>query len=140
MKNARELVKVLKNMEKEMAKANLLMEQIDNVNDYIVEAYPFGKSFDELVLEVGEWVDKVEWNVDKDIEEKENKIIETIVNIGFGLGVDLEKHEDITYDMIFDGYLNSNLNSTKREIRKAVMEWIKDTKENFPELMVHYTL
>jgi hypothetical protein len=147
MKLEKELVKVLRNMENEMDKAVLLMEQIENVNDYIAGAYPFGKSFDELALEVGEWIDKVEWNVDmeeerriKERRKREDEIIETMENIAFGLGLDLVGHTDVTYDMIFAFDLDYNINATKVQIRNAILDWKKETEENYPEILKAYLL
>lgn len=140
MKNKIELVKTLKEMKNSMSKANELMDKIEDVNDYIAQSYPFNLSFDELNLEVGNWIESIELAIALDKEEKENKILKTIENMAFALGYDLEDQEDITYDMILDGYLLGNLDVTKKEIKEAVEEWISDTAMNYPEVLEEYRI
>lgn len=54
--------KMAKNMEEMLDIINNINE---DVNEYIIDDYPFDKSFDEIVCEVGEWVETVEKNINK---------------------------------------------------------------------------
>ena len=148
MKKLINMVERLKKVDEDFADIMQFISTSElDVNDYIVEKYPFGKSFEEFTMDFTEWVESVEEKVyekaaemEKEREEKEDKIIETIEDIAFGLGLDLVGHTDITYEMIFAFDLDYNVNATKVQIRKAIMEWKKDTEENYPEMLKAYLL
>ena len=136
MKTQRELLSQLRKMEIEMLKAYEIMDKMEDVNEIISERYPFNKSFDELTMEVGEWIE----NIEDKITEQEDRVLRLIESIGYGLGVDLEGQESVTYDMIYLFYLDSNHKATKQEIRAAVIEWINETKMNHPEIFEDYKI
>lgn len=65
-----ELIKELRKLSKQMDKVNEIMENIEvehniDINDYIVEKYPFNESFDETICLVDNWIENIEDSIKK---------------------------------------------------------------------------
>jgi hypothetical protein len=54
-----DLLNDLKGLSDAFEKANVSMDKVDNVNELIVDKYPFSKSFDEMCFEVSNWIEAI---------------------------------------------------------------------------------
>lgn len=70
LKNKEELIRGLKDLDKSFYNVLCLFEksEIDNnidINDYIIDKYPFEKSFDEVSTDLFKWIENIIDNLNK---------------------------------------------------------------------------
>lgn len=100
------------------------MEQVDDVKDYIVEDYPFDKSFNEL--KIIEWADSTIKKIDNKIMVEEEKLIKEMIDLYSSDKITWHEIQDIVEGRISTGDYkkdfekeNKILSIIDREIRKG---------------------
>ena len=74
MKKLINMVERLKKVDEDFADIMQFISTSElDVNDYIVEKYPFGKSFEEFTMDFTEWVESVEEKVYEKAAEMEKE-------------------------------------------------------------------
>ena len=70
LNNKEELIKSLKDLDKSFYNVLCLFEKIEtenniDINDYIINKYPFKKSFDEVSIDLSNWIESIINNLNK---------------------------------------------------------------------------
>lgn len=65
MRNIMGLHTALEELEKAMQKVNEYSFKVEDVNEFIIEKYPYSKSFDEVAADTSEWVESAKEKIAK---------------------------------------------------------------------------
>ena len=70
LNNKEELIRSLKDLDKSFYNVLCLFEKIEtenniDINDYIINKYPFKKSFDEVSIDLSNWIESIINNLNK---------------------------------------------------------------------------
>ena len=70
LNNKEELIRSLKDLDKSFYNVLCLFEKIEtenniDINDYIINKYPFEKSFDEVSIDLSNWIESIINNLNK---------------------------------------------------------------------------
>ena len=70
LNNKEELIRNLKDLDKSFYNVLCLFEKIEtenniDINDYIINKYPFKKSFDEVSIDLSNWIESIIDNLNK---------------------------------------------------------------------------
>ena len=70
LNNKEELIRSLKDLDKNFYNVLCLFEKIEtenniDINDYIINKYPFKKSFDEVSIDLSNWIESIINNLNK---------------------------------------------------------------------------
>lgn len=65
MRNIMGLHTALEELEKAMQKVNEYSFKVEDVNEFIIEKYPYSKSFDEVAEDTSEWVESAKEKITK---------------------------------------------------------------------------
>ena len=70
LNNKEELIRNLKDLDKSFYNVLCLFEKIEtenniDINDYIINKYPFKKSFDEVSIDLSNWIESIINNLNK---------------------------------------------------------------------------
>ena len=70
LNNKEELIRGLKDLDKSFYNVLCLFEKIEtenniDINDYIINKYPFKKSFDEVSIDLSNWIESIINNLNK---------------------------------------------------------------------------
>lgn len=65
MRNIMGLHTALEELEKAMQKVNEYSFKVEDVNEFIIEKYPYSKSFDEVAADTSEWVESAKEKITK---------------------------------------------------------------------------